>query len=57
MGGRGTPVYPRVVGGTLFHPGGGRRLLTTAQNSEKFESTTEVLPSVYRTAGPMNSGN
>ena len=24
------------------------------QNSEKFEGTTQVLPYVYRTAGPIN---
>ena len=37
-----------MVGVRFIHP-----VCEATQNSEKFESNTQVLPSVYRTAGPI----
>ena len=47
-GGRGTPVSSKVVVVVtpVCFP-----ICTATQNSEKFESTTQVLSSVYRTGG------
>ena len=58
----GTCFIQGVVGSTLFHPRGWwggnpvcSPVCSATQNSERFETATKVLPSVYIMAGPIKN--